>query len=203
LTPLATTRAWPRRAPPVGERAATRLLACVIAAIPAGKDGRFGRGTPLAMGRHRVRGHHAARRQRRLRCLSAPSARDDGALRGCARQPRDAVRRDRRRGDAGANPQARPQGARGLSRVRFALPGLRPVPVLGLRREPVGGIQLQGARLLPVVSGPADERHGGQPHRARPARGCLSPPVGAHVPVRLEALPCAKRRSRRLPHQDL
>ena len=50
-------------------------------------------------------------------CVPAPSARDDGAVRGRARQPRDAVRRHRRRVTRGAYPQARPQGALGLPRL--------------------------------------------------------------------------------------
>jgi len=43
----------------------------------------------------------------RTRCVPAPSAGDDGAVRGRARQPRDAVRCDRRWGDCSTHPQAR------------------------------------------------------------------------------------------------
>jgi len=47
-----------------------------------------------------------------------------------------------------------------------ALPRLCPPEVPGVRREPAGGVQLQGPGLLPEVHGTADECYGREPDRA-------------------------------------
>jgi len=76
------------------------------------------------------------------RCLPAPSARDAGAFRGRARQPRDAVRGDRDGAIAVRIPST-PQGAGGLLNCGLLCEALR-AEVRGVRGESAGGVQLQG-----------------------------------------------------------
>jgi serine/threonine protein kinase len=69
----------------------------------------------------------------RFRWLQPASARTHRSVRGRARQPRDALRRDLGRGCGGADPEARPPGARGLSRLRHTvLERLCAVPLPGM-----------------------------------------------------------------------
>lgn len=96
------------------------------APLPACEGSRAGGGTPLAMERRRVRCHSRQRHRIRIRCLPAPSARGDGTLRGRARQPRDSVRRDRRRAIAVRIPSTRARSWRPSSTAGCcagALPG--------------------------------------------------------------------------------
>jgi hypothetical protein len=47
-------------------------------------------------------------------------------------------------------------------------------------------LQLQGPRVLPIVHGPADERHGRKPGRTRAAAFNLAAAVGDDLPVLVE-----------------
>src|SRR5262249_11337590 len=114
--------------------------------------------------------------------VRAPSPRADDALRGRARQPRDVVRRDRGRRAGSQDVQARAQRAGSVSGVRTALPRLRAAEVQRVRREPPGGVFIQGPRILPILFGPADVRDGGGSDRASTSAGG-SAPVGVDVPV--------------------
>jgi hypothetical protein len=95
--------------------------------------------------------------------------------------------------DDGAHPEARPEGAGGLPRLWPAVPRLRAPAVRVLPGEPAGGVQLQGAWLLPVVHGTADVLDGGEPDAPRVARDRPAP-VGADLPVLVEAPAVAGRR---------
>jgi len=131
--------------------------------------------------------HQATRRWHSTRCLPAASARDHSALRGGSRQSRDFVRRDRRWGACGAPPPPRPEGTPRLPRLRASLPRLCPTEVPCVQRNPAGRFQLQGARVLPIVHGTADECDGRKSDRARAAAFNRAAAVGADLPVLVEA----------------
>ena len=83
------------------------------------------------------------------------------------------------------------------------MPWLRPAEVPRVQRNPPGGVQLQGPRVLPVVHGTADVRHRREPHRARSAAFNPASSVGADLPVPLETKARAGARSLPLGHGEL
>jgi hypothetical protein len=92
----------------------------------------------------------------RFRWLQPASARTHRSVRGRARQPRDTLRRDRRRGAGGADPEAPPQGARGLSRLRHTvLERLCPVPLPPERAGRGNGCSRSGSPGGPLSPGTA------------------------------------------------
>ena len=125
-------------------------------------------------------------KQCRGRLLPAPSARDDGALRARARQSRDALRGDRRRGDCGAHPPARSERAGGVGRAD------RLISTAG--RALHRGLALAVARMSQP---PASLRRGrALLSRFFSTRGLVSSPVRAASPHRC---PIRRRRELRWP----
>ena len=150
-----------------------------------------------------ARHHPAAEDRRRTGRLPAASARVHGALRGGAGKPRDSVWRHRRRGACGAHPPPCPEGTPRLPRLRAFVPRLCPTEMPCVQRNATSGFQLQGTRVLPILHGTANERHGREPDRARAAAFNPASPVGADLPVLVETEACAGRRIARPTHPDL
>ena len=88
--------------------------------------------------------------------LRAPSPRAQHLAPGGARKPRDPLRRRRSRLRQRAIAGLRTPRARGVSRLWFALPGLRSTRVRRLPRAQAGGLFLPRKGVLSVVSGSQD-----------------------------------------------
>ena len=72
-----------------------------------------------------------------------------------------------------------------------------------VRRNPTGGLQLQGTRVLLIVHGTADGGDGRKSDRARSAAFSPASPVGADLPVLVETKACPGARSLPLGHGEL
>lgn len=150
-----------------------------------------------------ARYHPAAEDRRPTARLPSASARNHGALRGGPRQSRDPLRRYRRRGARVPDPPPCPGGTSRLPRLRASLSWLCPVEMPRVRRNASRGFQLQGARVLPVVHGPAHVRDRREPDQARAAARNPASSVGADLPVPVETTPRAGARSLPSGHGEL
>ena len=86
----------------------------------------------------------ATHKRRRTPRLSAPSARNHGAVRGGAGQPGDPVRCDRRWGTCGAHPEACAERTPRPPRLRASMPRLRPTEMPRVRRNPTVAFSCKG-----------------------------------------------------------
>jgi hypothetical protein len=118
----------------VGDNLSCNARVCSVGRRRCAAGGRHPNGrTPASVIADLAAGAPRAARPRRVACdrarrevrLRAATAGAHVAVRGRARQPRDAVRGDRRRRARGAGARTRQEGARRLSRLRPPVPRLR------------------------------------------------------------------------------